>query len=117
VARRACLRIKTAQLRLDALDDVDAGELARGFEQLGTLAESSPMLDEVQAALDAAGGDIRSRVAVLHYREGHAAKDIASSLRIPLNTVLSHLRRFRLELQKTMARDHACNIAALAAHS
>lgn len=58
----------------------------------------------LQQLIDGHRSPMRRRVAQLFYREGQSVAAIASALQMRPNTVLSHLRRFRLIVAKSLLR-------------
>ncbi len=61
-------------------------------------------LNLLQQLIDGHRSPVRRRVAQLFYREGQSVAVIASVLQMRPNTVLSHLRRFRLVVEKSLVR-------------
>jgi RNA polymerase sigma-70 factor (ECF subfamily) len=58
----------------------------------------------LQQLIDSHRSPIRRRVAQLYYRDGRSVAAVASDLGLCPNTVLSHLRRFRLVVEKSLVR-------------
>jgi RNA polymerase sigma factor (sigma-70 family) len=61
-------------------------------------------LSLLQQLIDTHRSPVRRRVAQLFYREGQSVATIAAGLHMCPNTVLSHLRRFRLVVEKSLLR-------------
>jgi RNA polymerase sigma-70 factor (ECF subfamily) len=72
-------------------------------EQIAQAKQTARWLEKEIRALPA----VERQVLVLACIESLAQKDIADALRIPLNTVKTHLRRARLTLVRKLARRHA----------
>ena len=100
VAYRICLRLKATTGRDLFLEDLPQSARAQILEALDKDSRSYACCKQIGELLDAEIHTIRKQIASMHYRDGMPTKRISEQLEIPLNTVLSHLHRFRDSLRQ-----------------
>jgi RNA polymerase sigma factor (sigma-70 family) len=110
VTRHRCLSEMRRSRMTIALEDLSEEMLhARPEMRQPSPMEMQPWhlelsLNLLQQLIDGHRSPVRRRVAQLFYREGRSVAAIASALQLCPNTVLSHLRRFRLIVEKSLLR-------------
>jgi RNA polymerase sigma-70 factor (ECF subfamily) len=110
ITRHRCLSEMRRARTMVALEDLSEEILHAQQENC----QSSPLetqswhlelsLSLLQQLIDGHRSPVRRRVAQLFYREGHSVAAISTVLKMCPNTVLSHLRRFRLVVEKSLLR-------------
>jgi RNA polymerase sigma factor (sigma-70 family) len=110
ITRRRCLTELRRNRSMVALDDLSEELLhAQQEARLGLLTPAQSWhlelsLRLLQSLIDDHRSPIRRRVAQLFYSQGESVASIAATLNLCPNTVLSHLRRFRLIVEKSLLR-------------
>ncbi len=111
VTRHRCLSEMRRARSTIALEDISEEALhARPETQQASMQHEQQAwhlelsLRLLQQLIDGHRSPMRRRVAQLYYREGQSVAAIASVLQMRPNTVLSHLRRFRLVVEKSLVR-------------
>jgi RNA polymerase sigma-70 factor (ECF subfamily) len=105
IARNACLSELREQKRRSSVDRSLALQADLESEPevytLGLL-QYEQHLAVLETMIREHGHPIRKRVALMFYLEHRSTDEIATMLQMPKNTVLSHLRRFRLIAMSAM---------------
>jgi RNA polymerase sigma-70 factor (ECF subfamily) len=109
IARHECLneiRIQKKQRHLVSVECVpDEVEATPGHDLFEiTLQQLEECLTVLQHLIQSHKDPLRREIACLFYVEQRSIKDICQQLNMKQNTVLSHLRRFRLIATKAMHR-------------
>ncbi|WP_176736836.1 RNA polymerase sigma factor [Oligoflexus tunisiensis] len=110
ITRHRCLTELRRNRSMVALDDLN--EEILHAQQEARLGGSTPSqswhlelsLRLLQSLIDDHRSPVRRRVAQLFYSQGESVATISATLNMCPNTVLSHLRRFRLIVEKSLLR-------------